>query len=169
MLRNPTYAGAYAYGKTRFIPQNGAPHKRRKKRVDASLWKVLIKEHHEGYIDWPAFEGIQTLLMDNFAAYCQKSARGTPRNGSALLQGIVFCGQCGHQMTIQYRQGAKYTCNRLHQERRLPVCQVVGAQRVDTAVIAAFWKALAPAELELLEQAQSQLALNQAYPLRLAI
>lgn len=158
MLRNPTYAGAYAYGKTRFIPQNAAPHKRRKKPVDVSLWKVLLKEHHEGYIDWPTFEQIQAVLMDNFTAYCQKSGRGTPRNGSALLQGIVFCGQCGHQMTVQYRQGAKYTCNHLYQGRRLPVCQVVRAQRVDTAVVAAFWQALAPVELELLEQAQNQLA-----------
>jgi hypothetical protein len=158
MLRNPTYAGAYAYGKTRFVPQNSAPHKRRKKPIDASQWKVLLHDRHEGFIDWTTFERIQALLSDNFAAYCQKPSRGAPRKGAALLQGIVFCGQCGHQMTIQYRHGAKYICNHLYQGRRLPVCQRVRAERVDAAVVAAFWQALAPAELELLEQAQRQLA-----------
>jgi DNA invertase Pin-like site-specific DNA recombinase len=158
LLRNPTYAGAYAYGKTRYIPQTSAPHKRRKKPVDASQWKVLLHDRHEGYIDWATFLSIQTILTDNFAAYCRNHNRGAPRQGSALLQGIVFCGQCGRQMTIQYRQGAKYTCNHLYQGRRLPVCQTTGAARVDAAVVAAFWEALAPAELDLFEQAQRQLA-----------
>jgi DNA invertase Pin-like site-specific DNA recombinase len=158
MLRNPTYAGAYAYGKTRYVPQNSAPHKRRKKPVDASQWKVLLHDRHEGYIDWVTFERIQAILTDNFAAYCQKPSRGAPRKGAALLQGIAFCGQCGRQMTAQYRQGPLYVCNHLYQGRRLPVCQRVRAESVDAAVVTAFWQALAPAELQLLDQAQRQLA-----------
>lgn len=158
LVRNPTYAGAYAYGKTRFVPQNSAPHKRRKMPIDASQWKVLLHDRHEGYIDWATFERIQALLADNFTAYCHQPSRGTPRPGAALLQGIVFCGQCGRQMTIQYRQGPKYVCNHLYQGRRLPVCQRVRAERVDAAVVVAFWQALAPVELDRLEQAQRQLA-----------
>lgn len=158
LLRNPTYAGAYAYGKTRFVPQNSAPHKRRKKPVDSSQWKVLLHDHHEGYIDWATFERIQAVLTDNFAAYCQKPSRGAPRKGAAMLQGIAFCGKCGRQMTAQYRQGPLYICNHLYQGRRLPVCQRVKAASVDAVVVAAFWQALAPAELQLLDQAQCQLA-----------
>lgn len=157
ILRNPTHAGSYAYGKTRHVPQDSAPHKRRKKPIDVSQWKVLLHGRHESYIDWATFERIQTLLTENFAAYCRKPSLGVPRKGAALLQGIVFCGRCGHQMTIQYRQGPRYICNHLYQGRRLPVCQRVASPRVDDAVLTAFWQALAPAELDLLEKAQLQL------------
>ena len=34
--------------------------------------------------------------------------RGVPRDGAALLQGIVWCGQCGHKMAVQYRGSNRY-------------------------------------------------------------
>jgi DNA invertase Pin-like site-specific DNA recombinase len=167
MLRNPTYAGAYAYGKTRFVPQDSAPHKRRKQRIARDQWKVLIEDHHPGYINWEQFMKIQGVLESNHAEYGRKQTHGAARSGAALLQGIIYCGRCGHQMTIQYRQRARYTCNYLHQQRRLPVCAVVRADTIDHHIEAMFWQALRPEELDLFEQAESQ-RLQEAESLRTA-
>jgi DNA invertase Pin-like site-specific DNA recombinase len=154
MLRNPTYSGAYAYGKTRFVPQNSAPHKKRKQRIDRDQWKVLLTDHHPGYVSWEEFVKIQQLLEANHAEYARKRSPGAARSGAALLQGIVYCGQCGHQMTIQYRQHPKYTCNYLHQQRRTGVCAIVRADVIDAAVVPAFWNILSAEELDLFLQAQ---------------
>ena len=55
VLANPVYAGAYVYGKTRTettLDASGA-RKKRIRLLPRDQWQVLIKEHHEGYIDWP--------------------------------------------------------------------------------------------------------------------
>jgi DNA invertase Pin-like site-specific DNA recombinase len=154
VLRNPTYAGAYTYGRTRHVPQDAAPHKRRKRPLEMQEWKVLLKDRYPAYISWDEFLAIQAILHDNHAEYHHKQSRGIPRQGSALLQGIVYCGQCGHQMTIQYRQGAKYICNYLYGQRRLPVCLRAPALPVEQRVVEAFWQVLTSAELDLLAKAE---------------
>lgn len=54
ILHNPRYAGAFAYGRSR-IAYNAQlrPVQRQVKQQD---WPVLIRDAHEGYIDWPEFE-----------------------------------------------------------------------------------------------------------------
>jgi hypothetical protein len=40
----------------------------RKKRIrylPRDQWQVLIKEHHEGYIDWPTYEANQARIATN--------------------------------------------------------------------------------------------------------
>jgi DNA invertase Pin-like site-specific DNA recombinase len=61
ILSNPVYAGAYAYGKTRREVTLDASGRRRKRmrHLPQSEWQVLIKEHHEGFIDWPTYEANQ--------------------------------------------------------------------------------------------------------------
>src|SRR6202012_1401442 len=67
ILCNPIYAGAYAYGrsasKTRIA--NGRKQVVRGFRVERSDWEVLIRDNHEGYIGWDAFERNQRLINDN--------------------------------------------------------------------------------------------------------
>lgn len=134
MIRNPTYAGAYAYGKTRFVPQKSASHKRYKQRIDQDQWKVLIQNRHPAYVTWSQFMSIQKTLENNLARYNILNSSGAPREGAALLQGIVYCGRCGHQMTVQYRQAGQYRCNYLYQQRCLPVCLVTRSTIVDMVV-----------------------------------
>jgi DNA invertase Pin-like site-specific DNA recombinase len=155
LLRNPTYAGAYTYGRTRHVPQDKAPHKRRKRPLEMNEWKVLIKDHYPAFVSWDSFVKIQAMLRDNHAEYDHKQSRGIPRQGPALLQGIVYCGQCGHQMTVQYRQGTKYICNYLYQQRRQPVCLRAPALPVEQRVVEAFWQVLTSAELDLLAKAEN--------------
>ena len=51
------------------------------------------------------------------AAHGADRAAGPPREGPALLQGIIICGRCGNRMTLRYHtRGGKelptYVCQR---------------------------------------------------------
>src|SRR5262249_28595788 len=78
--------------------------------------------------------------------YDRNQSRGVPRPGKALLHGIVYCGECGHKMVVQYKKGAHYICNYLRQQYRVPVCQNLPADPIDAHVVRAFLDALSPAE-----------------------
>ena len=84
------------------------------------------------------------MLCDNHAEYQRKMTRGAPREGAALLQGIVWCGQCGRKMTVQYRGRNGYNCRSLHHEHGAPVCQQLPADPIDAEVVA-FFAAVTPA------------------------
>lgn len=157
MLRNPTYAGAYAYGKTRFVPQKADPNKRFKQRISQDQWKVLLRDRYPAYITWDDFVSIQAILETNMARYNSLNSSGVPRQGAALLQGIVYCGRCGHQMTIQYRQGGQYRCSYLYQQRCLPVCLTTRSPIVDELVSNEVLAVLDVAELDLLNESLKQI------------
>src|SRR4051812_14711597 len=88
------------------------------------------------------------MLRDNYAEYDRNKTRGIPRDGEALLHGLVYCGACGHKMVVQYKGGTRYLCNYLRQQHGTPVCQSIPAGPIDAAAVDAFFRALAPAELD---------------------
>jgi Recombinase len=67
VLKNPIYAGAYAYGRSKTVRRLEAGQKRvvRQLRRRREEWSVLILNHHEGYIDWDVYESNQKVLTDN--------------------------------------------------------------------------------------------------------
>ena len=137
ILRNPAYAGTFAYGKTQsqVPPGGGRPQQRRQ---PLSQWKVIVHDRYPAYITWETFERIQAIVDDNYATYEHNQRRGVPRQGAALLQGIVYCGRCGHKMVVQYKGGNQYLCNALRSQAQAPVCQRLRADPVDQQVVAAF-------------------------------
>src|SRR5262245_21020802 len=155
ILRNPPYAGIFAYGKTQtqVPPGGGRPQHRRRPLAE---WKVIVHDRYPAYVTWETFERIAAILDDNYAAYEHNRRRGVPRQGAALLQGIVYCGRCGHKMMVQYKGGNEYLCNYLRGQTQAPVCQRLPADPVDQQVVTAFFDALAPAELDLYDQALAQ-------------
>ncbi|MEQ1830672.1 MAG: recombinase family protein [Pirellula sp.] len=150
ILRNPAYAGAFAYGKTKVIYENGRAVKR--KRLVGNQWKILIKDRYPAYVSWNDYERIGAMLSDNHSQYSFKESRGIARDGSALLQGIAYCGNCGRKMTVQYKPKARYNCTHRHSSAGEPTCQNVWANVVDENALKHFFQALSIAEIDLSQQ-----------------
>jgi DNA invertase Pin-like site-specific DNA recombinase len=148
ILKNPAYAGAFVYGKTRSIRKDPASPHTQEVRLPMDQWKIRVNDVYPAYIAWETFEQIQQMLLDNYAAYDRNKSRGVPRDGAALLHGIVYCGECGHKMVVQYKNGTRYLCNYLRQQYHVPVCQYIHADPVDRQVVEAFFQALSPVELD---------------------
>ena len=113
LLQNPVYAGAYAYGRTRtqvHLADGRKQVSRMKKRAPED-WRVLITDHHEGYIDWTEYQRIQILIANNCVARGD-AVRGALRSGQALLVGLLRCGHCGRKLHVEYpSQGhIRYAC-----------------------------------------------------------
>jgi hypothetical protein len=160
-LQNPAYAGAYVRGRTQTYWKNG---KQLQKRLPLAQWKICLHDKYPAYISWEQFEKIQAMLQDNYSAYDRNRTRGVPRPGKALLHGIVYCGQCGHKMVVQYKGETQYLCTYLRGQHQVPVCQRLRADAIDDWVVEQFFAAFSAAELDLYalalqktEQEQQQL------------
>jgi len=152
ILRHPIFAGAFVFGATQTIRriEEEMPPRVVKRRVRRQEWPVLIKEHHQGYITFDKFVQNQQRLMDNRTSH-NETGSGAAREGRAMLQGLVRCGQCGRRMYVNYAgkrptwpQGTLYyECLRggLRDAKR---CQVVGGKRIDDRVVQAFLSACEP-------------------------
>ncbi len=152
-LQNPAYAGAFVYGRTRSVPRENSSVQTTQKRLPIEQWRIRVNDVYPAYISWESFEQIQAMLQDNYAEYDRNKSRGVPRPGAALVHGLVYCGECGHKLVVQYKRGTRYLCNYLRQQYRVPVCQNLPADPVDQWVVAAFFEALSPVELDVYTQA----------------
>jgi DNA invertase Pin-like site-specific DNA recombinase len=177
ILKNPAYAGAYVYGQYTSDPTRRRPDHPRSGtvRVPIEEWGVCLRDAHPGYITWEEFMANQQQLLDNTNQF-EKDRRGVPRNGTALLQGIVFCGICGRRMRVSY-SGPKgeypvYFCNADQSYEGRPRCQEVRAIQVDTQIEQLVLAAMAPDKMALALEAMAQMedefrALEQQWKLRL--
>jgi hypothetical protein len=154
ILKNPAYAGAFVYGRTRSCQARYPNGKLITTRCSMEDWKIVVKDRYPAYIDWETFVRIQTMLRDNHADYQRRQTRGVPREGAVALQGIVWCGQCGHKMKVQYSGGNRYICNFLLLSHGGPLCQHLPADLIDERVITAFFAAVGPTELDAWQQAR---------------
>jgi DNA invertase Pin-like site-specific DNA recombinase len=146
ILQNPAYAGAFVRGRKQWTSSGG---KRVAHRIALPQWPICVRDKYPAYIDWEKFEKIQTMLHDNHSDYQDKHSRGVPRPGKALLAGLLYCGECGHKLSVHYRSDVYYACHFLRTKYQIgPACQRVTAGPLDKHVAAAFLEALAPAELE---------------------
>ncbi|MFL5284660.1 MAG: recombinase family protein [Rhodopila sp.] len=149
MLKNPAYAGAFVYGRTRMHETTNGGRGKQVRRPEEG-WRFVVRDRYPAYIDWGTFEKIQAMLHDNRAEYVKQKSRGVPRDGAALLHGITWCGECGHKMVVRYKGGSQYVCNHLYMQhgRSVPVCQTLRAAAIDAHVADAFLAAVTPAEME---------------------
>ena len=146
-LNNPAYAGAAAYGRTRWKKSENTG-KMQELKLPRNQWRYCEQGKFPPYVSWKTFDRIQTMLRDNYAEYARNKTRGVPRDGKALLHGIVYCGECGHKMCVQYKGGTQYLCNHLKQQTGAPVCQRIGGDAIDDTVVAWFFEALSVAEID---------------------
>jgi hypothetical protein len=155
ILKHPAYAGAFTYGRTRTVRREATQQRPATLRLPQDQWRICIPNIYPAYIPWETYTQIQTMLRENHAEYDRNKTRGIPRPGKALLHGLVYCGECGHKMVVQYKGGTRYICNYLRQQYRTPVCQYIAADPVDVRVVDTFFQALSPVELDVYAQAMA--------------
>ena len=148
ILKNPFYAGVYVYGKSekRTAIVDGRARRSYGHGKPIGTWEVMIKGHHEGYIDWPEYERNQKqLALNNYGrADGAKSGRG----GRALLSGILTCGRCGRRLSVFYTGNPQsrpvYRCDKPNLMMGLPRCMTFGGPRVDAAIARELLRAVEP-------------------------
>lgn len=164
ILHNPRYAGAYVYGRSRQRKQGGRVKYR---RLPKDQWKVFIPDAHPGYISWETFEANQARLLDNANGYGPDRRKSPPREGAALLQGLVVCGACGRRMTVRYhvRRGhpiPDYLCQRLGIQTAQAACQSIPGSGLDEAIAQLLLEAVTPAALEVALEVFEELRTRRA-------
>jgi DNA invertase Pin-like site-specific DNA recombinase len=150
LLHRPLYAGAYSWGlrpidARRKIP--GRPATGRKV-ARATECAVLIKDRCPAYITWEQYMANLRRMEDNRSRW---DSRGATREGSALLKGLLVCGQCGYRLLVSYGTSGqpRYSCQRHHIDYGGPLCQSLAGRRLDEFIARHVLKVLEPASLEL--------------------
>ena len=172
VLHNPRYAGAFVYGRRR--TQRRPDGRTRVVNLPREQWHTLLRDAHPGYIDWDEFERNQEMLHRSALAYGLENRRSPPREGPALLQGLVLCGVCGRRLSVSYHQRPDglvpdYQCTTGRQHFRQPLCQVIPGAAVDRAVGEHLVATMTPMaiELSLAVRAELQARTDEADRLRM--
>jgi DNA invertase Pin-like site-specific DNA recombinase len=162
VLHNPRYAGAYFYGRRREVKGlNGQVRTIFKPR---DQWTVFIPDAHPGYLSLETFEVNQRRLAANAAARGEDRRAGPPREGPALLQGLVICGRCGRRMTVNYHKRCDgslvpdYSCQAKGIASATRPCQHFGGAGIDAAVTTLVLDQLSPMAIEAALAVSTELA-----------
>lgn len=155
ILCNPAYAGAFAYGRRQADAQRQLPGKPASGRLHRPQeeWLHLQQAAYPAYITWEQYLTNHARLQQNSTLFTQtaEGAPGAARNGTALLQGLAVCGLCGYRMGVCYKKSHRYKCEQLVRRVAGEVCQSLHGASIDGAVVAAFFAAIRPANLDALE------------------
>lgn len=164
ILKNPFYAGVYAYGKSqkRTAIVAGRAHKSYGHRKPMEAWDVFIKEHHQGYIGWTEYEQNQAVLAGNaYGRACAEPKSG--RGGQALLSGLICCGRCGRRLKTAYVSGGgrsrantarpAYRCDLPNLQAGHRRCFSLGGRRIDDSVAEQMLQAVQPIAIEAAREA----------------
>jgi DNA invertase Pin-like site-specific DNA recombinase len=160
VLRNPRYAGAYVFGRTKACRRSTG--RGGYKPQPQEKWPVLIPDAHPGYISWQQYQDHLQTLHACGRAHGQDRRHSPPGQGPALLQGLVVCGVCGRRMTVKYHTRARslvpdYVCQGECIQRGRAICQHIPGAGVDQAVGALLLQLVEPVTLELAFAVQAEL------------
>src|SRR5438128_1281606 len=154
IVANPHYAGYYCWGRKHASllfgrVERGPGRGRAKARtVPREQWH-LVDNHHEPYIEPDRFWRMR--------AVAERSAfrlQQPPLRGAALIQGLVWCGDCDRRMHTRSwkhrdRIGAKYVCLGPATDPRDGHCRHHSALRIDPLVAARVLDVLRGLDLDL--------------------
>lgn len=166
VLHNPRYAGAFVWGrrKERRLPTGRTAVT----FVPPDEWISLVPGAHAGYITWAQYQTHQQHLLENAKAQGDDRRQSPPREGPALLQGLLLCGRCGDRMGVRYatRRGGQqvplYLCDRDRTRVGARTCQSIPGASLDEAIGALLVEMVTPLTLEVAltvqDEIQSRLA-----------
>ena len=174
MLHHPIYAGFYRWGHRFVDSRKKVPGRRGSGRTlrPPQECLVLLPGHCPAYISPEQFWANQQRLQENRAG---APGLGAPRQGPALLSGLLVCGRCGYRMVVNYHNagwGPRYNCCHALACYGEPECQSLAGARLDALVTEQVLAALRPAALELhlaaaADLEQQRQALHQNWQQRL--
>jgi len=160
ILHNPRYAGVFVYGRT---------HSRKTiegnliiTRIPQDQWFMVIPGAHDGYISWDEYQQNEKRLRDNAQALGKDRRQSPPREGPALLQGLILCGRCGKRMTLRYhiRKGGlepDYVCQREGIAHAEPLCQQIPGAGIDRLIGDLLVEVVSPMALDVALTVQHEL------------
>ena len=165
MLHNPRYTGAFFYGRIR--TRKLIDGTRKYERLPPDQWHGFKRDLHEGYISWEEYQENLRRLHENIQARITEQIKSPPREGPALLQGLVMCGVCGRRMTVRYhsRFGERvpdYVCQRYGIEHAQKFCQRINGKGIDEAIGKLLVESVSPMALEVALKVQDELRLRAA-------
>jgi hypothetical protein len=138
-------------------------------------WISFIPGAHPGYITLDQYDANRDRLTANAAAHGRDRVTGPPREGTALLQGIIICGRCGGRMTVRYHQRGDqdlptYVCQRDGITNGHRICTTIPGHSLDQRIGMLLIETLTPLAIEaaLTVQAELQHRADQADALRAA-
>jgi len=154
IVTNPHYAGYYCWGKKHasllFGRVERGPNRGRAKArsVPREQWH-FIDNHHEPYIEPDRFWRMRALAERSTFRRQQP-----PLRGAALVQGLVWCGDCDRRMYTRYwkhrdRIAANYVCPGPRTDPRDGNCRYHSALRIDPFVAARVLDVLRGLDLDL--------------------
>jgi DNA invertase Pin-like site-specific DNA recombinase len=165
ILKNPAYAGAFAYGRRSAEPTRQIPGRRATGRLrqPRERWQALVHDVYPAYLSWAKYEQIQATIAENQQKMAERLTRKQAiRQGAALLTGLVRCGICGHTMQVVYKVNRfQYICQVAQSRYAQPTCQYLSGRPLDEAVVQEFFRVLQPAEIDALERVNAQQQAHQ--------
>ncbi len=160
ILTNPAYAGAFVHGRRTSDLRRPPPGRRTPVMVRRPMeeWQCIMQDAYPAYISWTQYLANQARLSDNAQRYTEPTGRGrgAPREGAALLQGLATCGLWGHRMYVAYRRRARSVCTSMRRAFAEPRCAHLDGPSIEAFVVQAFFDAIAPAQLETLDEVLAQ-------------
>jgi DNA invertase Pin-like site-specific DNA recombinase len=165
VLHNPLYAGAFCYGRRKVT--RTADGKTHINLLPREQWDTLVPDHHEGYVSFEQWETNLSRLAAQAASRGLDRTAGPPREGTALLQGLVVCGRCGRRMTIAYhlrqdREVSDYRCMTHAIQHGGKVCQRIPGPSIEQAVAELILDQLTPLAIEAALAVTDRLAAQEA-------
>ena len=154
VLANPSYAGTYVFGRYQSCKKIGPTGEicTQSRQMPQDQWRVVIPNHHPGYITWDQFLANRSRLAANRTN--SEVLAGPAREGLCLLQGVLLCGICGRRLSTRYTGNGglypSYDCNsRSRDAAPLRHCMSLPAKPLDDAIAARLLTAVTPLTIKL--------------------
>jgi DNA invertase Pin-like site-specific DNA recombinase len=148
VLTSPVYAGVFVYGRRQRQVAPGDPPIVADRRRPIEAWDIVVPGIYPAYLSYDQYLLNRRYLHDNLYNFAAKG-RGAPREGPALLQGLVLCGRCGRRMSVSHgSRYHRYECRRAQIDYAARQCQAFPVAYLDRAIGELFLEAVQPAALE---------------------
>ena len=151
ILHNPAYAGAFVYGRHRRHPDSRPGQHAPRVNCPLEEWAVnparcLSGVPQSGRSSWP-IKPASTTTAIAIASGCA----GPPATGRRCWPGSSSAGNAGGRGNANTRRTIGMSARAQGKERGAGLCLHLDGPSIDAVVVAAFFEALQPAELDLLD------------------